>query len=94
MPKLEVEGVGTFDVEGGKRLVLAIEEDADVDIMHVCGSYARPSGPWLPRTRDSLLPPARWLSSAGRLAVPRSESSSTRSGTHRSHRRAQVSTRR
>lgn len=41
MPKLEVEGVGTFDVEKGKRLVLAIEEDAGVDIMHVCGSYAR-----------------------------------------------------
>ena len=34
MPKLEVEDVGTFDVEEGKRLVLAIEEDAGVDIMH------------------------------------------------------------
>ena len=41
MPKLEVVGVGTFDVEKGKRLVLAIEEDAGVDIMHECGSYAR-----------------------------------------------------
>ena len=41
MPNLEVEGVGTFDVEGGKRLVLAIEEDAGVDILHRCGSYAR-----------------------------------------------------
>jgi ferredoxin len=41
MPKLEVEGVGSFDVDGSKRLVLAIEEDAGVDIMHVCGSYAR-----------------------------------------------------
>lgn len=40
MPSLEVEGVGTFDVEEGKRLVLAIEEDAGVDIMHQCGSYA------------------------------------------------------
>ena len=40
MPKLEVEGAGTFDVEEGKRLVLAIEEDARVDIMHQCGSYA------------------------------------------------------
>ncbi len=40
MPKLEIEGVGTFDVEEGKRLVLAIEEDAGVDIMHQCGSYA------------------------------------------------------
>jgi hypothetical protein len=26
VPKLEVEGVGTFDVPEGKRLVLAIEE--------------------------------------------------------------------
>jgi ferredoxin len=41
VPKLEVEGVGTFDVKEGKRLVLAIEEDAGVDIMHECGSYAR-----------------------------------------------------
>ena len=41
MPKLEVEDAGTFDVEEDKRLVLAIEEDAGVDIMHVCGSYAR-----------------------------------------------------
>ena len=41
MPKLEVEGVGTFDVKEDKRLVLAIEDDAGVDIMHQCGSYAR-----------------------------------------------------
>ena len=33
MPRLEVEGVGAFDVEEGKRLVLAIEEDAGVDIL-------------------------------------------------------------
>ncbi len=41
MPKLEVEGAGTFDVPEGKRLVLAIEEDAGVDILHRCGSYAK-----------------------------------------------------
>ena len=41
MPKLEVEGVGKFEVEEGKRLVLAIEEDAGVDILHRCGAYAR-----------------------------------------------------
>jgi ferredoxin len=41
VPKLEVEGVGTFDVDEGKRLVLAIEEDVGVDIMHECGGYAR-----------------------------------------------------
>jgi ferredoxin len=41
MPKLEVEGVGAFEVPENKRLVLAIEEDAGVDILHRCGSYAR-----------------------------------------------------
>ena len=41
MPRIEVEDAGTFDVEEGKRLVLAIEEDAGVDILHRCGSYAR-----------------------------------------------------
>ena len=41
MPRLEVEGAGNFDVKEGKRLVLAIEEDAGMDIMHECGGYAR-----------------------------------------------------
>ncbi len=41
VPRLEVEGVGTFDVPEDKRLVLAIEEDAGVDILHRCGSFAR-----------------------------------------------------
>ncbi len=41
MPRLEVEGVGIFDVPDGKRLVLAIEEDAGIDILHRCGSYAK-----------------------------------------------------
>ena len=41
MPKLTVEGYGTFDVEEGKRLVLAIEQDAKVDILHACGGNAR-----------------------------------------------------
>ena len=41
MPKLTVEGYGTFDVHDGKRLVLAIEEDANVDVMHACGGNAR-----------------------------------------------------
>jgi ferredoxin len=40
MPKLTVEGRGTFDVPSGKRLVLAIEE-AGVDILHACGGQAR-----------------------------------------------------
>ena len=41
MPKLTVEGYGTFAVPDGKRLVLAIEDDAKVDVMHACGGNAR-----------------------------------------------------
>ena len=41
MPKLTVQGYGTFDVPPDKRLVLAIEQDAKVDILHACGGNAR-----------------------------------------------------
>lgn len=41
MPKLTVEGVGSFDVEAGKRLVLALEQDAAIDQLHACGGKAR-----------------------------------------------------
>ena len=41
MAKLTVEGYGTFDVPDDKRLVLAIEQDANVDILHACGGNAR-----------------------------------------------------
>jgi ferredoxin len=41
LPRLEVEGVGAVDVPENRRLVLAIEEDAGVDILHRCGSFAR-----------------------------------------------------
>jgi ferredoxin len=41
MPKLTVEGFAPVDVEQGKRLVLAIEQDAHVDILHACGGNAR-----------------------------------------------------
>src|SRR5712672_2681313 len=41
MPKLTVEGYGTVEVAEGKRLVLAIEQDAKVDILHACGGNAR-----------------------------------------------------
>lgn len=41
MPKLTVEGYGAFEVPEGKRLVLAIEQDAGVDILHACGGNAR-----------------------------------------------------
>jgi ferredoxin len=41
MPKLTVEGFPTVEVEDGKRLVLAIEQDAQVDVLHACGGNAR-----------------------------------------------------
>ena len=41
MPKLTVDGYGTFDVPAEKRLVLALEQDATVDVMHACGGNAR-----------------------------------------------------
>jgi len=41
MPKLSVEGVGEFEVPAGKRLVLALSEDAGVDQLHACGGHAR-----------------------------------------------------
>jgi ferredoxin len=41
VPKLTVEGYGTFEVPQGKRLVLAVEQDAGVDILHACGGNAR-----------------------------------------------------
>lgn len=41
MPKLTVENVGAFDVPHGKRLVLALEENAKVDQLHACGGNAR-----------------------------------------------------
>lgn len=41
MPKLTVEGVGTFDVPHNKRLVLALEDEAGVDQLHACGGKAR-----------------------------------------------------
>jgi ferredoxin len=41
MPRLTVEGEGTFEIAEGRRLVLAIEQDAGVDILHACGGNAR-----------------------------------------------------
>jgi ferredoxin len=40
MPSVTVAGEKTFDVEPGKKLVLAIE-DAGIDILHRCGGNAR-----------------------------------------------------
>jgi ferredoxin len=41
VPKLTVEGFGTVDVPHGKRMVLALEQDAGVDQPHACGGNAR-----------------------------------------------------
>ena len=41
MPKLTVEGVGTFEVPKDKRLVLALIDEAGIDQMHSCGGNSR-----------------------------------------------------
>ena len=41
MAKLTVDGVGEFEVPQGKRLVLALEDEAAVDQLHACGGNAR-----------------------------------------------------
>ncbi|HEV3436643.1 MAG TPA: 2Fe-2S iron-sulfur cluster-binding protein [Gemmata sp.] len=41
MPKLTVEDVGQFEVVAGKRLVLALVDDAHIDQLHACGGNAR-----------------------------------------------------
>jgi len=40
MPKLTVEGFGTFEVAAGTRLVRALEQNG-VDVLHACGGNAR-----------------------------------------------------
>ncbi|CAM3980279.1 (2Fe-2S)-binding protein [Bacillus cereus] len=40
MPKLTVEGTGTFDIKEGTKLVLALEDNG-VHILHRCGGKAR-----------------------------------------------------
>jgi ferredoxin len=40
MPNVQVEGKGSFNVEEGKKLVLALE-DHGVDMLHRCGGNAR-----------------------------------------------------
>lgn len=41
MPKLTVDGVGEFNVPEGKRLVLALTDEAGIDQLHACGGNAR-----------------------------------------------------
>lgn len=41
MPKLTVEGVGSFEVPQDKRLVNALSDEAKIDQLHACGGQAR-----------------------------------------------------
>lgn len=41
MPKLTVEGVGTFEIAEGKRLIKALVDDAGTDQLHACGGVAK-----------------------------------------------------
>ncbi len=41
MPTLTVEGVGSFEVPQGKRMVLALVDEAGIDQLHACGGNAR-----------------------------------------------------
>ncbi|MBI4476105.1 MAG: (2Fe-2S)-binding protein [Acidobacteria bacterium] len=41
MPTITVEGFAPVEAPPDKRLVLTIEEDAGVDILHACGGNAR-----------------------------------------------------
>ncbi len=41
MPKLIVENVGEFEIPDGKRMVLALTDEAGVDQLHACGGNAR-----------------------------------------------------
>src|SRR5438552_18786289 len=41
MPTLTVEDLGQYVVPQGKRLVLALEQDAGIDQLHDCGGHAR-----------------------------------------------------
>lgn len=41
MPTLTVEGVGSFEVPAGKRLVNALVDECGVDQLHACGGVGR-----------------------------------------------------
>lgn len=41
MPHITVEGVGTFEVPAGKRLVNALVDECGIDQLHACGGVAR-----------------------------------------------------
>lgn len=41
MPTLTVDGIGSFEVPAGKRLVLALTDEAKVDQLYACGGNAK-----------------------------------------------------
>lgn len=41
MPQLTIEGLGTFDITPGRRLVTALTDIAKVDQLHACGGVAK-----------------------------------------------------
>jgi len=41
MPTLTVDGVGAFEVPAGKRLVLALTDEAGIDQLHACGGNGK-----------------------------------------------------
>ena len=65
MPTVTVEGEKSFEVEAGRKLVLAIE-DAGIDIMHRCGGNARCTTCRVEILAGELPPPE--MEERGRLA--------------------------
>jgi ferredoxin len=41
MPKVSIEGAGTFEVPAGTRLVNALVDECGIDQLHACGGVAR-----------------------------------------------------
>lgn len=41
MPKVEIDGVGSFEVPAGKRLVNALTDECGQDQLHACGGVAK-----------------------------------------------------
>ena len=41
MPKLTVDGIGGFEVPKGKKLILALRDEAKLDQLHACGGKGK-----------------------------------------------------
>ena len=41
MPTLTIENIGAFEIPAGKRLILALTDEAKTDQLHACGGNAR-----------------------------------------------------